>query len=210
MKTIYLIRHAAPFVEIANYSEQNQILWSEINQNMILSSKGEENAKKLCSVPELKHVDEIFASNSARAIGTAKYLAASNNLKIRLDARINEREFGIKYLKELPSNFTQLSFENKNFKIGTGESLNEVDYRFQTFLNDLLTSEHNNFAIVIHGIILLSYLKTVCDHFEFDGKDFDIRFHNRIILKGTPLNPSIYKIEFDNQQQIKNIESIKC
>ena len=85
MTTIYLIRHSAPFVEIDNYKNYEDVLWSEYNKNMILSPQGEENAKKLCNVEELEGINEIYASNSSRAIETAKYLADSNNLKIKLD-----------------------------------------------------------------------------------------------------------------------------
>lgn len=48
MKTIYSIRHSAPFVEIDNYQNYQDILWSEYNKNMILSSQGEE--KQNCCV----------------------------------------------------------------------------------------------------------------------------------------------------------------
>lgn len=209
MKTIYLIRHSAPFVEIDNYINNDNVLWSEYNKNMILSPQGEEKAKKLCNVEELKDINEIYASNSSRAIETAKYLAESNNLKIKLDERINEREFGINYLNEISANFTKLSFEDKNFKLNNGESLNEVDNRFKSFINDLLNNKSNKVAIVIHGIILLSYLNTICDYFEYNGKNFNIKFNNNIILNGTPKNPSIYKIEFNNDNQIKNVEYIK-
>ena len=112
MKTIYLIRHSAPFVEIDNYVDNDNVLWSEFNKNMILSPQGEENAKKLCNVNELKDLNEIYASNSSRAIETAKYLAESNNIRIKLDERINEREFGVDYLRDLPADFTKLSFED--------------------------------------------------------------------------------------------------
>lgn len=47
----------------------------------------EENAKKLCNINELNGIYEIYASNSSRAIETAKYLAESNNLKIKLDKK---------------------------------------------------------------------------------------------------------------------------
>ena len=170
MKTIYLIRHSALFVEIDNYINNDDILWSEFNKNMILSSKGEEKAKGLCYIEELKDVNEIYASNSARAIGTAKYLSENNSTKIKLDKRINEREFGVKYINDLPDNFTKLSFDDKDFKVNNGESLNEVDERFTSFINDLLNHDSNKVVIVMHGIILLSYLKTICNHFVFDGK----------------------------------------
>lgn len=210
MTTIYLIRHSAPFVEIDNYENYESVLWSEYNKNMILSPQGEENAKKLCNVEELKNINEIYASNSSRAIETAKYLAESNNLKIKLDNRINEREFGVKYIKELPNDFTKISFDDKTFKVNDGESLNNVDHRFKSFIEDLLDKDNNKIAIVMHGIILLSYLKTICNHFEFDGRNFDIRFNDNIILKGTPKNPSIYKIKFDDNKNVINVEYVEC
>ena len=116
MKTIYLIRHSAPFVEIDNYVDNDNVLWFEFNKNMILSPQGEENAKKLCNVEELKDIDEIYASNSSRAIETAKYLAECNNLKIKLDERINEREFGVDYINDLPENFTKIHLMIKHLK----------------------------------------------------------------------------------------------
>ena len=191
MKTIYLIRHSAPFVEIDNYVDNDNVLWSEFNKNMILSPQGEENAKKLCNVNELKDLNEIYASNSSRAIETAKYLAESNNIRIKLDERINEREFGVDYLRDLPTDFTKLSFEDKNFKVNNGESLNEVDNRLKSFISDLLDNDSNKIAIVMHGIILLSYLKTICNHFEFDGRNFNIKYNVNIVLERTNKNPNM-------------------
>ena len=210
MKTIYLIRHSAPFVEIDNYVDNDNVLWSEFNKNMILSPQGEENAKKLCNVNELKDLNEIYASNSSRAIETAKYLAESNNIRIKLDERINEREFGVDYLRDLPADFTKLSFEDKNFKVNNGESLNEVDNRLKSFISDLLDNDSNKIAIVMHGIILLSYLKIICNHFEFDGRNFNIKYNDNVVLEGTPKNPSIYKIEFDDNKNVINVEYVEC
>ena len=209
VKTIYLIRHSAPFVEIENYDNNDEILWSEFNRNMILSPKGEENARKLCEVDELKNIQALYASNSPRAIQTAKYLAERNGLKIKLDSRIDEREFGVKYLKEITADFTQTSFVNKDFKMEAGESLNEIDKRFQSFINDFIKTNVDNIAVVMHGIILLSYLQTICDHFAYDGHTFHIEYQKKILLKGTPKNPSIYKLEF-NEGQLINIDYIKC
>lgn len=207
--TIYLIRHSGPFVEIDNYSNGNKVLWSEFNKNMILSPKGEENAKRLCNVEELRNISELYSSNSSRAIETAKYLSELNNLKIKLDDRINEREFGVKYFDEIPENFTKDSLENKDLKVGNGESLNELDTRFKNFINELLNNEKDNVVIVLHGIILLSYLKTICTHFTYDGKNFEIKFNNNIVLNGKPNNPSIYKIQYDENKTVINVEQIE-
>ena len=209
MKTVYLIRHSAPFVEIENYDNNDEILWSEFNRNMILSPKGEENARKLCEVDELKNIQALYASNSPRAIQTAKYLAERNGLKIKLDSRIDEREFGVKYLKELSADFTQTSFVNKDFKMEAGESLNEVDKRFQSFINDFIKTNVDSIAVVMHGIILFSYLQSVSDCFSYDGKIFKIKYQNKMLLNGKPKNPSIYKLEF-NEGQLINIDYIEC
>lgn len=207
MKTIYLVRHSAPFVEIENYINNDNILWNEFNKNMILSPLGEENARKLCNLEELTNIDDIYASNSFRAIGTAKYISENNGIKIKLDSRIDEREFGINKLIELPDNFNKISFDNKDFKINDGESLNDVDHRLQSFINEILETNNKKIVIVLHGIILLSYLQTICDKFSFDGKKFNIQFKNEIILDGNLKNPSVYKIIFNEK---KNVESIKC
>ena len=62
----------------------------------------------------------------------------------------------------------------------------------------------------IYGIILLSYLKTICNHFEFDGRNFNIKYNDNVVLEGTPKNPSIYKIEFDDNKNVINVEYVEC
>lgn len=206
MNVIYLIRHSAPFVEIENYDDYNNVPWSDYNRNMILSSEGEENAKKLCKVEELKNLDAIYSADSFRSIGTAKYVAEMNNLKIKLDSRINERNLGVNTINELPENQTLESFKNKDYKFGVGESLNEVDKRFNSFINDLLDSNDKNIALFIHGIIMMSFLQNNTD-FSFDGKNMKLLFNNKEIYNDKMKNPMIFKIEYD-KDTIVDIEEI--
>ena len=72
-----------------------------------------------------------------------------NNVKIKIDNRINEREFGIEYLSDLPKDFTERSFIDKNFKIKYGESLNDIDNRFNEFISDILSK--NNKSIICYS-----------------------------------------------------------
>ena len=197
MRTIYLIRHSAPFVEIENYDDYKNVPWSDYNRNMILSSEGEEKAKKLCNIVELKHLDAVYSADSFRAIGTAKYVAEINNLKIKLDNRINERNLGVNTISELPENQTLESFKNKDYKFGTGESLNEVDKRFNSFINEILESNYNNIALFIHGIIMMSFLQNNTN-FSFDGKNMRLLFNNKEIYNDKMKNPMVFKIEYEN------------
>lgn len=208
MKNIYLIRHSAPFVDIDNYSDYENVLWDEYNKNMILSVEGEENAKKLCSIKELQNISEVYASNSFRAISTAKYVSESNGLKIKLDERINEREFGVNYLRELPEEFTQKSFEDNDFKTKNGESLNELNKRFANFIEELLDGDKNDVAVVIHGIIFLSYLQSISSSFKYNGKEFKILFKDKIILDGKLKSPDVYKLVFDDNNNLVNIDNV--
>ena len=63
MKIVYLIRHSAPFVMIDNYDDYQNVSWDDYNRNMILSSLGEDNAKKLCDIEELNNIDVIYTSD---------------------------------------------------------------------------------------------------------------------------------------------------
>ena len=207
MKTIYLIRHSAPFVEIENYEDYKNVPWKDYNRNMILSSEGETKAKKLCELEDFKNIDSVYAADSYRAIGTAKYVAEMNNLKIKLDDRINERNLGVETISELPENQTIDSFNNKDYKFGTGESLNEVDKRFKSFIEDILNSNDNKIALFIHGIIMMSFLQNNTD-FSFDGKKMKLLFDNKEIYNDKMKNPMIFKIDYD-EKEIVNIKEIK-
>lgn len=208
MKTIYLVKHSGPFVDIKNYEDYENVLWEDYNRNMILSVEGEKRAERLCEIEELNNVERIFASDSVRAIASAKYLAEKNNIKIELDKRINERIFGVETLSQLPNDFNKLSFDDKNYKIENGESFNDVDKRFINFINDLLNQNNNIYILFIHGLILLSYLETICD-FKFDGMNFDIKYNGKEVLNGNPKSPSIYKITYNDDKEVINASLVK-
>lgn len=172
---------------------------------MILSNKGEENAKRLCDLQSLRDLDLIYSADSYRAIGTAKYVAEINNLKIKLDKRINERILGINTISELPDNQMLESFNNKNYKFGKGESLNEVDKRFNSFIDELLQSNYEKIALFIHGIIMMSFLQNNTE-FSFDGQTMRLIFNNQEIYNGKIKNPMVFKITYNNDNKLSNIE----
>ena len=88
-----------------------------------------------------------------------------------------------------------------------GESFNEVDSRFINFINDLLDQDSNKNVLVIHGLILLSYLETICD-FSFDGNIFDIKYNDKVIINGNPKSPSVYKITYNDNKEVIDVELI--
>lgn len=205
-KTIYLIRHSGPFVEIDNYSDYSNINWKEYNKNMILSVIGEKKAEKLCEINELKDIRYIYSSNSFRSISTAKYLAEQNNTKIKLDDRINERDLGIDYLRQLPEDFIKKSFKDKTYKVFNGESLEEMDCRFNSFIEELLEKDINKSIITLHGIMLLSFFQNHCN-FKFDGKTITVQFKGKTIIEDKLKSPGVYKITYQ-EKKIVDIDVI--
>ena len=200
-KTIYLIRHSSPFIEIDNYSDYNNVSWHDYNRNMILSVLGEKKASELIKIDELNGIKDIYSSDSFRAIATAKYLSEANNTKIKLDERINERDFGVDYLNQLPDDFTKKSFDDKNFKVFNGESLNDMDKRFNDFIEELLNSDKDKSIIVIHGIMLLSFFQNNCD-FEYDENTITVKYNNKTIVENKPKSPGVYKITYVDKKII--------
>ena len=200
-QVIYLIRHSSPFIEIDNYSDYNNTNWHDYNRNMILSVLGEQKANALTKIDELTNIKEIYSSDSFRAISTAKYISELNDTKIKLDERINEREFGVDYLNQLPDDFTKKSFDDKNFKVFKGESLNEMDKRFNDFIEELLNSGVDKSIIVIHGIMLLSFFQNHCD-FDFDGKIVTVKFNGKMIVEEKLKSPGVYKITYEDNKII--------
>ena len=124
-----------------------------------------------------------------------------NNTKIKLDERINERDFGVDYLNQLPDDFTKESFDDKNFKVFNGESLNEMDKRFNDFIEELLKSDKDKSIIVIHGIMLLSFLQNNCD-FKYDKTTITVKYNNKTIVENKPKSPGVYKITYVDKKII--------
>ena len=84
---IYLIRHSEQLREYTNI-----VVSQEENEKIVLSVAGEKKAERLSLNNKLINISEIWSSNYSRAIGTAKYIAHRNNLKINIDNRLNERK----------------------------------------------------------------------------------------------------------------------
>lgn len=206
-KEVYLIRHSAPFVKIDNYEDYKNVPWRDFNRNMILSIDGERRASLLANIPELRKVGHVFCSDSFRAIGTAKYLSEVNNVKLTIDPLLREREMGVETIADMPEDYTRKSFNDKEYKLPLGESSKETDDRFNKFLNFNLKEEKEPFAVVIHGMMLLSFLQNYCE-LSFDGEYFMISYNGKTLVNGRLLNPDVFKVTYNSYNEVINIERI--
>lgn len=200
-KEIYIIRHSGPFVPL---NENGKITFEEKSKNMILSVDAEKKMEKISKMDELKNIDKIYSSNSARAIATAKYIAYNNNKEIKIDNRLNERNFGITYIEELPDKFIVKQFEDENYKLENGESLKEVMKRLEEILKEILNKKENRIVLSLHGIAMMCLLKLFSD-VKYNGEKFTVTFNGEVIFDEQIKLPEIFKLEFDNNKITKII-----
>ena len=205
MTTIYLVRHSEGFIPlqgIFNTDDSVQL----INEKSPLSYDGEKLAEKIASNSEFENIDVVWCSNYVRSMSTAKYFAIKNNLKVNLDDRLKERIQGIKSWEELPENFGERQFDDEFYKIGFGENQVEVRKRMEEVFDEILNANKcKRVVIVSHSTALAFLLKKWCKvsynvPYTFNGKKF---------FDGKWSYCETFKLEFDDKNEIVNIENIK-
>lgn len=210
MTTVYIIRHSRPFRKLLgeyNVEEIEQLR----NEKNPLSGEGEKLAELLSQKEELQKIDVLYSSHYVRAMSTAKYIAEENNINLNVDERLGERKFGVTNMTELPSNFFEKQFKDWNYKVGDGESINEVTQRMSNILEEILNkNKDKNIVIVSHGTAITALLKSLCNIKYNDNKSLvEVYFNNALIFDGDWNCPELFKLEFDEDNKLVLIENIK-
>lgn len=206
MTTIYLIRHSKPLKVNNEFNNDNLQIQ---NEKSSLSIEGENIAKEKLNNKEFDNIDILFSSNYVRAIQTAKYLSAKNNIEINIISDLGERKFGINSWNELPENFERKQFLDENYKIGNGESQKEVrDRMYSTIMKILDKNKNKKIAIVSHSTAISYLLKNWCDIQVVEDK-LRYSFNEKTILDGYFTYCETFKLDFDDDNKIVNIENIK-
>ena len=211
MTIIYLIRHSQPFRNLLGDYKVNEV--DQIrNEKNPLSVLGEEKAKNLANSSELQNMDVLYSSHYVRAMSTAKYIVENNNILLNVDERLGERRFGVKSMDELPKTFFEDQFRDWNYKLPNGESANEVSTRMNEVLLEILNKHKNKrVAIVSHGTAISAMLSKWCDiKLNEETKLIEIYFNSKLIFDGNWDCPELFKLEFDENNQLVQIKNIKC
>ncbi len=206
MTTIYLIRHSKPLnVNNSHTSDDLQLQ----NEKKILSLEGEKIAKEKLNSDIFNDIECVYSSNYIRAISTAKYVAEKNNLEINIVDDLGERKFGITSWSELPKDFERKQFMDENYKIGNGETQKEVRVRMSNIVMRILTENKNKkIAIFCHATAISYLLKNWCDIEIVDGK-LRYSFNGKVLLHNHFNYCETFKLDFDDDNKIVNIENIK-
>lgn len=200
MKELYFMRHseALKFININN----NDSLQLQ-NEKWPLSEKGEELAKKISLMDEMKNFDKVYSSSYVRAISTAKYFTYNG---IYIDENFGERKFGINNWEEKPIEFEKNQFLDFNYKVGNGESLNDViDREYNSLLEILNTLNNQKVLIVGHSTAFVALLSKWCNISFENGYSFN----GNIFFDGKWKHCEVFKLKFDENNNLIDIYNIK-
>jgi len=198
---VYLIRHSEPFKIHRGIKNTNESILLE-NQKSPLSINGERMAELLSHNIEFKNLEEVWSSNYVRAMSTAKYFAHKNKIKVNIDNRLDERIHGVDSWDELPIDFEENQIIDENYKLGYGESQQEVRDRMSSILFELIEKNSNKrIALVTHSTAMLFLLKSWCD---VKDNGF-ISFNDKIIFNGKWHYLETFKLEFDSNKQLISV-----
>ena len=205
MTTLYLIRHSKP-LKVNNDLNSDELQIQ--NEKNCLSIEGEELAKERFNKQEFTNIDVLYSSNYVRAIQTAKFIAANNNIEINVDSNLGERKYGITSWDELPDKFERKQFLDENYKIGNGESQKNVRERMYNAIMKIIdNNKDKTIAVVSHATAISYLLKNWCDITIVDDK-LRYSYKDKVLLDGYFNYCETFKLVFDNNEIIE-IENIK-
>lgn len=205
MTTIYLVRHSEIIKKQLGTIDSDEDFYTS-NKKTVLSVDGEKLAEKVSLMDEFNNLDVIWSSSFSRAISTAKYFADKNNLLVNVTDGFNERRHGIKSLNELPSDFEIHQFNDFDYKIGDGESRRETLERMYTSLMKVINEyKDKRILIVTHSTSIMYLLGNWCN-VTYGG---DYKFNDKIFFDGKWNYCQTFKLEFDDDFTLLNVETIK-
>ena len=210
MTIVYISRHSQPFRKLLGEYKVNEIEQIR-NEKNSLSVDGEKYADQMSNCPELLNVESLYSSHYVRAMATAKYIAEKNGIELNVDERLGERRFGVNNISELPSTFFEDQFRNWDYKLTNGESVNEVSKRMNEALSEILdVNRDKKIAIISHGTAISAMLKKWCNiKLNEETKLVDIYFNNKLVFDGNWKCPELFKLEFDDNNNLISIKNIK-
>ncbi|MFU2163348.1 histidine phosphatase family protein [Streptococcus pluranimalium] len=182
-QTVYLIRHAEP-----NYDNHNDV-------ERELTAKGLQDCQLVLDYFKDIAIDRIYASPFKRALQTVDKLAKEKALPIQIKENFRERKIDDVWIDDFNA-FSRRQWQDFNYKLANGESLQEVQDRNIQQLQEILNQQETAIVISSHGTAISTIINYYDNQFAFN--------HFQAIKQ---LMPFIVKLSFD-EASIDNITII--
>lgn len=155
-QTIYLIRHAEP-----NYNNHQ-------DDERELTAKGLQDCQLLLDYFKDISIDRIYSSPFKRTLQTIDELAKEKNLPIQIKENFRERKIDDVWIDDF-NTFSQRQWQDFNYKLAKGESLQEVQDRNIQQLQEILKEQETSIIISSHGTAISTILNYYDHQFAFDN-----------------------------------------
>ena len=159
MTKVYFVRHAEP-----NYNNR-------YDMSRELSAKGMVDRELVTRFLADKNIEVVLSSPFKRAFDTVVHFADSKGLNIEIIDDFRERKVDSIWIEDFVS-FSKAQWDDFDYKLSDGESLNEVQSRNISALNNVLEKyQDKNIAIGSHG----TALSTIINYYDksFGYEDFE-------------------------------------
>lgn len=159
MTKVYFVRHAEP-----NYNNRDDM-------SRELSAKGMVDREFVTQFLSDKNIEVVLSSPYKRAVDTVAHFADNKGLNIEIVDGFRERKVDSVWIDDFAS-FSKAQWDDFDYKSSDGESLNEVQIRNISSLNNVLEKyQGKNIAIGSHG----TALSTIINYYDksFGYEDFE-------------------------------------
>lgn len=203
MTTLYLMRHSKATKDRVDTNDSLQVQ----NEKYELSLEGEKLAEEKAKY--FDNIDVVYASTYVRAIKTAMYIAERNDLEVNIDSDLGERKFGFTSWSDKTDDFERKQFLDEDYKFGDGESQKEVRERMYKAVSRILdANKGKRIVIVSHATAISFLLKKWCSIEIVDDKLL-YKYKDKILLHGYFNDCELFKLDFDDNNDLINIDNIK-
>ena len=205
MTIVYLMRHSRADIDRFYVKDED---FKIQNEKYILSVEGENLARAYSEIEELKNIDMVVSSNYVRSMSTAKYIALNNHLPLYIDSLFDERKFGVSNIKNIPDDYFKHQILDKDYKIGDGESREEVRIRMTKGLVKIMKKNKNKKAVIVSHASSIAFLLTKWCSIDMENGKYTIKYKDKIIINGFDA-PDLLKLEFNDKNALVNITRIE-
>lgn len=204
MTSVYLITNNCFITDNILYKEY--IDFDDKRRYRPLTVNGEKVALTIAKNKNLTKIDSIYSSTYFSSINTSKYLKDKLNLDLIIDKRLDDRKVG--NLTNSSLNLRNLQEHDFDYKLTSGESLNDVKKRMVSFVKEIIQNhEGSNIALFTHNISIIALLSVWCEKgFNYEEK-LILNYNDEVIIDGLRNDYNIIKLEFE-QDNLKNITRI--
>ncbi|MGT2772235.1 histidine phosphatase family protein [Streptococcus marimammalium] len=155
MTTIYLVRHAQP-----NFDNHDDRLRE-------LTTKDLHDSKLVTMFLKDKVIHNIYSSPYKRAIETIENFANQQQMTIITETLFRERKIDDTWIEDF-NQFSRRQWQDFNYKLHNGESLNNVTRRMLIGLEKLLKKEKGNTIVVgSHGTAISTLIHHYSKNFTY-------------------------------------------